>query len=73
MWFLSRDGRECGGFGRAPATISNSMVQLGFRVSLAGLYLLATAHLATRWIYDGVVGERWVAALEWPTRVSTGR
>jgi len=49
------------------------MVQLGFRVSLAGLYLLATAHLATRWIYDGGVGERWVAALEWPTRVSTGR
>jgi len=39
------------------------MVQLGFRVSLAGLYLLATAHLATRWIYDGGVGERWVAVL----------
>jgi hypothetical protein len=33
------------------------------RVMAAGLYLLATAHLATRWIYDGSVASRWVAVL----------
>lgn len=29
----------------------------------AVLYLLATAHLAVRWMYDGAVGERWVRLL----------
>jgi hypothetical protein len=33
------------------------------RVLAAVLYVLATAHLATRWIYDGGVGERWVNVL----------
>ena len=29
----------------------------------ASLYGLATLHLAVRWMYDGGVGERWVAVL----------
>jgi hypothetical protein len=29
----------------------------------AVLYVLATAHLATRWMYDGAVGERWTKVL----------
>lgn len=33
------------------------------RLLAAVLYLLATAHLATRWMYDGGVGERWVSVL----------
>ena len=33
------------------------------RVMAAALYLLATVHLATRWIYDGSVGSRWVNVL----------
>jgi hypothetical protein len=27
------------------------------------LYALATVHLGIRWMYDGAVGERWVALL----------
>ena len=33
------------------------------RVMAAVLYLLATVHLATRWIYDGSVASRWVDVL----------
>jgi hypothetical protein len=33
------------------------------RSLVAGLYVLATAHLATRWVYDGGVAERWVTVL----------
>jgi hypothetical protein len=35
----------------------------GLRRLAALLYLLATVHLAVRWMYDGGVGERWVAVL----------
>lgn len=33
------------------------------RVMAAALYLLATVHLVTRWIYDGSVASRWVGVL----------
>lgn len=35
----------------------------GLRLLAALLYVLATLHLGVRWIYDGGVGERWVAVL----------
>jgi hypothetical protein len=43
--------------------VAGRRLELKLRLLTAGLYLLATAHLGTRWIYDGGVGERWVAVL----------
>lgn len=39
--------------------------RLAFRLRLlaAVLYLLASAHLLTRWMFDGAVAERWVKIL----------
>jgi len=39
--------------------------RLPFRLRLlaAVLYFLASAHLLTRWMFDGAVGERWVQVL----------
>lgn len=43
--------------------VAGRSVNLKLRLLVAVLYVLATAHLATRWMYDGAVGERWVKVL----------
>jgi hypothetical protein len=43
--------------------VAGRSVNLKLRLLIAVLYVLATAHLATRWMYDGAVGERWVKVL----------
>jgi hypothetical protein len=43
--------------------VAGRRLDLKLRILAAVLYVLATAHLATRWMYDGGVGERWVEVL----------
>ena len=43
--------------------VAGRRLDLKLRLLAAVLYVLATAHLATRWMYDGGVGERWVKVL----------
>lgn len=45
------------------AFVAGPRLNYGLRMLAAALYLLASAHLALRWMYDGAVGERWVAVL----------
>lgn len=43
--------------------VAGRRLDLKLRLLAAALYVLASAHLATRWMYDGGVGERWVNVL----------
>lgn len=43
--------------------VAGRRVNLKLRLLAAVLYVLATAHLATRWMYDGGVGERQLTTL----------
>jgi hypothetical protein len=43
--------------------VAGERLNKGLRLLIAVLYLLATVHLGVRWMYDGAVGERWVALL----------
>jgi hypothetical protein len=43
--------------------VAGRRLDLKLRFLAAVLYVLATAHLAARWMYDGSVGERWVNVL----------
>jgi len=43
--------------------VAGRRLDFKLRLLAAALYVLATAHLGTRWMYDGGVGERWVAVL----------
>jgi hypothetical protein len=43
--------------------VAGRRLDFKLRLLAAVLYVLATAHLATRWMYDGGVGERWVNVL----------
>lgn len=43
--------------------VAGRRLDFKLRSLAAVLYLLATAHLATRWMYDGGVGQRWVTVL----------
>ena len=43
--------------------VAGRRLDLKLRLLAAVLYALATAHLATRWMYDGSIGERWVEVL----------
>ncbi len=43
--------------------VAGRRLDLKLRLLAAVLYVLATAHLATRWMYDGGIGERWVTVL----------
>jgi len=43
--------------------VAGRRLDLKLRLLAAVLYVLATVHLATRWMYDGGVGERWVEVL----------
>jgi hypothetical protein len=45
------------------AFVAGPRLNYRLRILAAALYLLASAHLALRWMYDGAVGERWVAVL----------
>jgi hypothetical protein len=45
------------------AFVAGPRLNYGLRILAAVLYLLASAHLALRWMYDGSVGARWVAVL----------
>jgi hypothetical protein len=43
--------------------VAGRRLDLRLRLLAAVLYVLATVHLAARWMYDGGVGERWVKVL----------
>lgn len=45
------------------AFVTGRRLHYGLRVLAATLYLLASIHLASRWIHDGAVGARWVEEL----------
>ena len=47
----------------AAGHVAGSKLQYGLRTLITGLYVLASAHLALRWSYDGGVGTRWVEEL----------
>ena len=43
--------------------VAGPRLHYGLRLLAAVRYVVATAHLAIRWMYDGGVGERWVNVL----------
>jgi hypothetical protein len=47
----------------AAGHVAGPRLQYGLRTLVTGLYVLASAHIALRWSYDGGVGSRWVAEL----------
>ncbi|HXW10836.1 MAG TPA: hypothetical protein VD737_09480 [Steroidobacteraceae bacterium] len=47
----------------AAGHVAGPRLQYGLRALITGLYVLASAHIALRWSYDGAVGSRWAAEL----------